>query len=448
MNKTLIINGLIATPTGPLQQDVAISGERIEAVGLLNPAKFPGYSIVDATAGIILPGGIDPHVHLALPTPAGNSADDFFSGSKAALAGGTTTIFDFVTPQRGQSLPDALHFRRKESENSIIDCRLHAGISEWNNVVAKDLIYCIENEHITSVKAYLAYRSSIGIDYGDLKAAMAVLAGTGVVLMVHCEDGDLISQNQKRLLQEGKTRPAYHARSRPPEAEIAAISRVIELAAQTGCAVYIVHISTRLGAELVKKAKQSGIKVFGETCPQYLLLDDSVYNLDKDDLKVLPYILSPPIRGREDHEGLWDALANGAIDVVATDHCPFNLYGQKDAGIADFSLIPNGAGGIEHRLGLLYTFGVCRERIGLYRFVELVSTRAAEIFCPMEKKGRIEKGYLADLVLWNRDQTSMISAKRHFSRCDSEIYEGIITTGHPEMVFLQGMVQNHNLHME
>lgn len=438
MKSILIRNGSIISGKEQIHADVLLEEGKISAIGNLSLEKFRDIEVIDALGKLILPGGIDPHVHLALPTPAGNSSDNFISGSQAALAGGTTTMIDFVTPRRGQSLEEAYRLRKAETAASIINCRLHMGISEWNTSIASEIIPMIEMEGIRSFKAYLAYRESIGIGYAELEELMRIAGSAGALVMVHCEDGVLISHKQQAFVKEGKVRPACHAASRPQEAEIRAIEKVIELSAKTGCEAYIVHISTRKGAEMVGEAKKSGLRVYGETCPQYLLLDDSVYSFDRDDMEVLPYVISPPIRGKNDQEGLWEAIADGSIDVVATDHCPFNLHGQKDQGIKNFTRIPNGAGGIEHRLSLMYTYGVLPGRISLNRFVELVSAHPAEIFGLGLTKGRIEPGYDADILIWDPDFSGTISVTNHIQHCDSEIYDGIAVRGKALMVLLNG----------
>ena len=440
METLLIINGTIVNPETIRKESLVVSDGRIIEVGNINPKAYKGAKIIDAERKFVLPGGIDPHVHFALPTPAGKSSDDFASGSRAAIAGGTTTFIDFVTPCRGQTLQYALDRRKAEAITSGIDYKLHLGISEWNADIASELQQCLEEEGITSIKTYLAYRNTIGITYDELQQVMEIAAPSGRLVMVHCEDGEMIGHLQDDLLRQGKTRPCYHASSRPPETEIRAVEKVIGLSAKTGCPVYIVHVSTAEAAEAISSAKRSGLSVFAETCPHYLLLDESVYDEGLDDFNVLPYVLSPPLRSGYDQERLWKGLSDGTFDTVATDHCPFNLYGQKDKGIHDFTKIPNGAGGIEHRLSLLHTFGVLKGKITMNQFVRLVSTRPAELFGLAHHKGRIEQGYDADIVIWNPESESRISANHHFQKCDSDIFEGFQIRGKPETVVVNGQI--------
>ncbi len=437
MTPCLILNGTVVTTETCNREDIAVDKGIIAAVGKLDPALYPGHTVIDAGRKFVLPGGFDPHVHFALPTPAGNSCDDFRSGSLAALSGGTTFFMDFVTPRRGQRLMDALRKRRAEASSSLAGYGLHVGISEWNSEVASEVVTCMEKEGIRSFKAYLAYRESIGINADELCRLMQVVGPRGGVVMVHCEDGAMIARLQQEFLANGLLQARYHALSHPSEAEIRAIGKVIELSAKTGCQAYIVHTSTRQGAEAISKAKQDGITVSGETCPQYLLLDDSVYGLS-DDLQVMPYIISPPLRTRDDQQRLWAGLSDGTFDVVATDHCPFHLIGQKDCGIHNFTQIPNGAGGVEHRVGLLYTYGVLSNKINMSQLVNLVSARPAEIFGYGDRKGKLLPGFDADLVIWDPGIKTVISAKTHLSRGDSEIYEGFPIRGGASLVMMGG----------
>lgn len=436
LQRILILNGTLAGSGSNCSGSLAICNGKIEAAGDLDPGNFPGYEIMDATGHLILPGGFDPHVHMALPSPAGPSCDEFRTGSRAALAGGTTFLMDFVTPQRGQGLQEAMDLRLKEAALCECGYGLHMGISEWNPRVEAEA-GMLAKQGIRSFKAYLAYNKTIGIGYEDLEALMRTVGATGAVVMVHCEDGPMIAARTAELLAEGKTRPCCHALSRPPEAEVAAITRVIQLAARTGCRTYIVHISTGAGANLVADAKAKGIPVFAETCTHYLLFDDSVYDPGRADRDVLPFILSPPIRTKEDKEILWERLADGTIDVVATDHCPFRIDGQKDRGLDNFTRIPNGAGGVGERLEMLYAYGVATGRITLSRFTDLVSARPAEIFGYGNRKGRLAPGMDADLVLWSPKRAAA-SGRRWLSACDYSLYEGMESQGSAEAVLTGG----------
>ena len=438
MTQLLIINGTIFNAETTLVADVGVSEGLIKEIGQLNPSDFPDYKIIDAKGKYIFPGGIDPHVHLELSTPAGPSCDDFLSGSKAAIAGGTTFLIDFVTPSRGQSLMKALAFRLKESNKCLVDYTLHMGITWFDETIPQQMEWCVNEVGIKSFKAYLAYKGSIGIEYWELEQVMKKAASLNAIVLVHCEEGDVIMQNQKQFIREGKTEPLYHALSRPAESESESVRKVVDLCRKTGCKTYIVHTSTAKSLEYVREAKKEGLPLFCETCPQYLLLDESVYSKPLPDS--LKYVISPPLRSKKDQEALWKALADGTVDVISTDHCPFNTKGQKDVGINDFTKIPNGAGGIENRLTLLYTYGVLTKKISLQQFVGLTSTNAARIFGLYPQKGAIEVGSDADLVIWNPDEKSVISVETQLQKCDSAIYEGMAIRGEAESVIVKGNI--------
>jgi dihydropyrimidinase len=437
MNQLLIINGTIINSDSMSNTDIAVSEGLITEIGKLNPAGFPDFKIIDAKGKYIFPGGIDPHVHLELPTPAGPSCDDFLSGSKAAIAGGTTFLIDFVTPSRGQSLMKALAFRLKESNKCLVDYTLHMGITWYDETIPEQMEWCVNEVGIKSFKVYLAYKGSIGIEYWELEQVMKKAALLNAIVLVHCEEGDVILQNQKQFISEGKTEPLYHALSRPAGSESESVRKVIELCRKTGCKTYIVHTSTAKSIDYIREAKKEGLPLFCETCPQYLLLDEGVYSKPLPDS--LKYVISPPIRSKNDQVVLWEALADGTVDVISTDHCPFNTKGQKDVGINDFTKIPNGAGGIENRLALLYTYGVLTKKISLQQFMGLTSTNAARIFGLYPQKGAIEVGSDADLLIWNPDSKSVISVETQIQKCDSNIYEGIAIKGEAEYVFKAGV---------
>ena len=255
-------------------------------------------------------------------------------------------------------------------------------------------------------------------------------------MLVHCEEGDVILRKQQEFLKQGNTSPLYHALSRPPETEAESVRKVVDLCRKTGCKTYIVHTSTAASLEYIRQGKQEGLPLSSETCPQYLLLDESVYhNPVPGSLK---YVISPPIRSKTDQEALWLALQDGTVDVVSTDHCPFNTLGQKDQGLHDFTKIPNGAGGVQHRLALLYTYGVLTGKIDLQQFVALTSTNAARIFGLYPRKGEIAAGSDADLVIWDPESTSVISAKTNIQTCDEDIFEGTVTKGSAYQVIISG----------
>lgn len=434
--KVLVKNPIIVNADSTDKADILMKGGKIAEIAQ-NIEIQESVQIIDATGLYAFPGGIDPHVHLELPTPAGNSSDDFYTGSMAALAGGTTTIIDFVTPIRGQSIIEAIKQRKKEAEKSLIDYSLHCGITSFNENTAEEINQCIHTEGITSFKAYLAYLDTIGINYDELKKIMQVIAGNDAILAIHCEDGEEIYHLQQKYLSEQKTSPAFHPLSRPENAESDAVAKVIKIAEETACKTYIVHVSSKKAIEIIARNK-SHLRLFSETCPHYLLLDETGYHKNSPD--VLKYILSPPLRNKKSQDALWEHIADGTIDVISTDHCPFNSFGQKDAGTEDFTKIPNGAGSIEYRLPLLYTYGVLKNKISLNRFVELTSANAAKIYGLYPKKGVIAEGSDADIVLWNPDAENIISVQTQFQNCDSNIYEGFPVKGVPDYVIRGGHV--------
>ncbi len=434
MTYILIKNGTIINATETIVADVLIKNKSIALIGNNIPKPLSAY-VIDAKGKYIIPGGIDPHVHLDLPTPAGNSSDDFYTGSLAAFSGGTASFIDFVTPSKGESLIDALHKRKAVAENSLADYSLHIGITWWQSSLAYEIKQCIEKEGITSFKTYLAYKGSIGISYKELFEIMKVVAKFNGIVTVHCEDGDKVLELQKQLIKEGKTSPRYHALSRPAEVEAEAVEKVLLMAAQTKCKTYLVHISSALSIQKILQYNLPNVMI--ETCPHYLLLNEEVY--DNDDFETAKYVISPPLRSKTDNKELWERLADNSIKTIGTDHCPFNLTGQKDKGKDDFTKIPNGAGSIEYRLSLLYTYGVLTGKISLQQWVALTSTNAAEIF-GLSNKGKICSCYDADIVIWNPETESTINLRSQYQRCDSNIYEGFKLKGKAEIVISKGHI--------
>lgn len=435
--KLLIKNGLVVNADSSIVADILCVNGKIHRIAT-NISEHTADTIIDATGKYVIPGGIDPHVHMHLPSPAGFSADDFYSGTKAALMGGTTTLIDFVTPNRQETLLEALQKRKEEATNSLIDYSFHISPIQWTDTTEQEIKICIEQEGITSFKIYMAYKKSIGLSDDIIQKILQVVAKYGGLVTSHCELGDVIDKKRDEFISEGKTSPEFHPLSRPAHLEAEAVARLIQMARQANCPVYVVHVSTQQSIPFIKKAQEEGQPVFAETCPQYLLLNDAKYQGEFKE--TAPYVMSPPLRKKEDNAGLWKAVEQGVIHTLGTDHCPFMLK-QKARGETDFTQIPNGAGGVEHRLTLSFTYGVLQEKISLNEWVALTSTNVAKLFGLFPQKGIIQEGADADLVIWNPDIEQKIAAKTHHSNADSNIFEGFMTKGKPEYVITKGKIR-------
>lgn len=433
--KILIRNGTVVTGPQGNTADILIHDGTVTEVAPGLPENGAD-RIIEAGGKYVLPGGVDPHVHMHLPGPAGFSSDDFYTGSRAALYGGTTTLIDFVTPARGEPLTKALEKRMEEAKNSMSDFSFHVSPVEWRKTTGAEISECL-SAGVTSFKVYMAYRKTIGLNDQDILEVMKAVAGAGGTVTVHCETGDEIELLRNRYYSEGYSEPFYHHQSRPATTESDAVARAVGLAEKASCPLYIVHVSAKESLNHIREAQARGQKVFAETCPQYLLLDSSRYLGDFN--HTVPYIMSPPLRRREDNEALWAALADGTVSVVGTDHCPWTMA-QKETGIGDFRKIPGGAGGVEHRLSLLYTYGVLGNRISINRMVELISANPAMIFGLYPKKGTVAPGSDADLVIWNPDVQGVISSQTHRQNCDINIYEGFHVRGNADCVIAGGRV--------
>ncbi len=435
----LIKNGTVVNSAGSLPADVLTEEGRISHIGHVT-GNSGADSVIDATGMYILPGSVDPHVHMHLPIAAGYSSDDFLTGGRAALFGGTTTFIDFVTPDRGESLPHALEKRMREAENSMTDYSFHVSPVEWRNSTADEINECIRMG-VTSFKVYMAYQKTIGLDDADLFKVMTAVGKAGGIVTVHCEEGDKIEVLRDKYYSDNHTSPYYHALSRPSQLEAAAVKEAIGLAAKSDCPLYIVHVSSEESLLHIRLARSKGQTVYGETCPQYLLLDDAKYIGTFG--QTAPYVISPPLRTTYDNNALWEALADGTLSTVGTDHCPFTMA-QKKAGLDDFRKIPGGAGGVEHRLSLLYTYGLLTKRLTFNQMVNLVSSKPSEIFGISPRKGVLMEGSDADIVIWNPEPESIISVKSHHMNCDINIYEGIHVKGRAEYVIRSGKVVIEN----
>jgi len=436
---TLIKNGTVARASGSAEEDILIDGDRIIATGH-GLSVGNGGRVIDARGMYVLPGGVDPHVHMHLPTPAGYSSDNFLTGSRAALWGGTTTIIDFVTPTRGEPLPLSLGKRMKEAESSLADYSFHVSPVDWRSTTADEIRECVRMG-VTSFKVYLAYKKTIGLDDGDLLRVMKAVAQAGGMVTAHCEEGDEIESLRDSYFNGGHTSPRYHALSRPARLEAAAVKKATALAAEAGCPLYIVHVSSAESLQHIRKAHSQGQPVYAETCPQYLLLDERKYEGSFE--QTAAFVMSPPLRTAADNEALWAALADGTLCTVGTDHCPFTRA-QKKAGKDDFRKIPGGAGGVEHRLSSLYTYGLLTKRLNFNQLVKLYSSEPARLFGLYPRKGEIARGSDADIVIWNPEPENIISSATHHMNSDIDVYEGMPVKGGVEYVIREGDIVIEN----
>jgi dihydropyrimidinase len=434
----LIKNGTIVTAIDRYVGDIRCEDGKIVALGAKIQANS-GDEIIDASGQYVFPGGLDPHVHMELPFMGTVSADDFETGTAAGVAGGTTSIIDFVIPGRGDSYEETLKWWYEKAEKSVADYAFHMAITWWGENTADIMRRCVQEEGIPSFKTFMAYRGAIGVEDPELIEVMKCAHDLNALVTVHAEHGDMVVELQNKLFNANLRQPKYHALSRPASVEGEATARAIMLSRMNESALYVVHVTCEPSERAIARSREKGQTVYGETCTQYLMLDDSVY--EKPDFEGAAYVMSPPIRPKGHQDVLWAALKAGILQTVATDHCPFNQKGQKEMGKDDFRLIPNGAAGIEHRLALLYTYGVLEGRIDLHQFVDLSSTRAAKIFGLYPRKGSITLGADADLVVWDPEAEATISAKTHHHHVDRSIYEGFKLKGVPSTVVVNGRIQ-------
>jgi dihydropyrimidinase len=433
--RTRIENGTVVTAEASFAADVLIDGETIAAIeppGAGRPE--PVDRVLDATGRYVLPGGVDAHTHLDMPLDDEvRTADDFASGTVAAAMGGTTTIVDYATQERGGSLAAALDAWHARAEGrAVVDYGFHMIVSDLGPGVERELDAMVA-AGVPSFKLFMAYPGRLMLDDGAIFRVLLRARENGGRVCLHAENGHVVQVLVERALAAGHIAPKYHAETRPARAEAEAIQRGAALAEIAGAPLFIVHLSSAEGLEEVERARARGVAIHAETCPQYLLLSDERY----EEPAGARYVMSPPLRAASAREPLWRGLASGAIDTVATDHCPFSLA-DKARGDGDFSRTPNGAPGIETRMALLWDAGVRAGRLSMSRFVETVSTAPARIFGLYPRKGAIAVGSDADLVLWDPERTTTISAATHHSRVDYSPYEGRQVTGTPETVLLRG----------
>ena len=434
---TLIRGGTVVTATDTSVGDVGIVGGKISEIGSNLPAEGTG-KVIDARGMLVMPGGIDVHTHLDMPFGGTTSADDFESGTVAAAHGGTTTLIDFAIQYKGQTLRHAFDtWMKKADGKAVIDYSFHCIITDIAGAQL-DEMRALVREGVPTFKLFMAYPGVFMLDDASIFKAMGVAADCGGMICMHAENGGAIDVIVQRALAEGKRSPKYHALTRPVTAEAEATSRAIALAEMAGTPVYIVHLSCNEALEKVREARDRGLRVYAETCPQYLYL--SLENMDGPGFDGAKYVFTPPLREKWHQEKLWQGLAKDELQVVSTDHCPFCMKEQKELGKDDFTKIPNGGPGIEHRMSLVYSGGVHGGKFSASRFVQLVSTAPAKLFGLYPRKGTVAVGSDADLIVFDADEEQTISVDTHHMRVDYSMFEGTQVKGVTKTVLSRGRV--------
>jgi dihydropyrimidinase len=433
----LIRGGTVINHDHSRRADVLIEGDKIVAVAekIAPPASC---EIIDAGGCDILPGGIDPHTHMELLFMGTISADDFEWGTKAAVSGGTTMIVDFCIPAPGESMLKAYQDWRYKSEKAACDYSFHMAVTSWSKQVFDEMGTVVNTYGINTFKHFMAYKGALMVNDDELYNSFSRCAALGAMPMVHAENGDVVFRLQEMLMGKGATGPENHAYSRPPEVEGEATNRAIMIADMAGSQLYVVHTSCREAHEAIARARAAGKRVYGEPLIQHLVLDDDEYRNPDWDYSAAR-VMSPPFRPKKHQDSLWTGLQAGSLQVVATDHCSFTRE-QKRIGLNDFRMIPNGTGGIEDRLSVLWTHGVNTGRLTKEEFVAVTSANIARILNIYPRKGAVAVGSDADLVVWDPAATKTISAKKQLSRIDYNVFEGITCTGAPRITVSRGRI--------
>ena len=422
----LIKNGTIVNADQSFKADVLCADGKIQEIGS-NISAPNGAEVIDAAGQFVMPGGIDPHTHMQLPFMGTVASEDFYTGTAAGLAGGTTMIIDFVIPSPQTSILEAYHQWREWAEKSVADYSFHVAITWWDKTVHADMKTLVEKHGVNSFKHFMAYKGAIMAPDEILVNSFNRALELGAMPTVHAENGEMVAQLQKKIFDMGITGPEGHPLSRPPEVEAEAANRAISIANVYGVPLYIVHVSTKQSLEAITRARNSGQKVFGEVLAGHLLVDESVY-LDKNFESAAAHVMSPPFRTKEHQDALWKGILSGNLQTTATDHCCF-CADQKAAGKDDFRITPNGTAGVENRMEVLWHHGVNTGLFNMNEFVKLTSTNAAQIFNIYPRKGSISVGADADIVVWDPEATKTISAKTHHQNIDFNIFEGMEVKG-------------------
>ncbi|WP_068112102.1 dihydropyrimidinase [Tropicimonas marinistellae] len=430
---TVIKNGTIVTADLTYKADVKVDGGKIVEIG----PNLAGDEVLDATGCYVMPGGIDPHTHLEMPFMGTYSSDDFESGTRAALSGGTTMVVDFALPSPQQGLLDALKMWDNKSTRAHCDYSFHMAVTWWGEQVFNEMEEVVKRG-ITTFKHFMAYKGALMVNDDELYASFQRCSELGAIPLVHAENGDVVAELSAKLLAEGNTGPEAHAYSRPPQVEGEATNRAIMIADMAGVPLYVVHTSCEESHEAIRRARMQGKRVWGEPLIQHLTLDESEY-FNKDWDHAARRVMSPPFRNKQHQDSLWAGLQSGSLSVVATDHCAFTTE-QKRFGVGDFTKIPNGTGGLEDRLPMLWTYGVNTGRLTPNEFVAVTSTNIAKILNCYPKKGAVLVGADADLVVWDPEKTKTISAGTQQSAIDYNVFEGKEVTGLPRYTLTRGRV--------
>jgi len=435
LSKKLIKNGTVVTATDTYAADVMIENGIVSMIGANLTAADA--EVVDASGMYVFPGGVDPHTHLEMPFGGTVTKDDFESGTIAAAFGGTTTIIDFCLTTKGKPIADAISTWHKKAEGkAVVDYGFHLMVGELTDDVLAQITEAIEKEGITSFKVFMAYKNVLQADDGTLYKTLSMAKEQGALVMVHAENGDVIDLLVKQALEAGNTDPIYHALTRPPELEGEATGRAVTLTELADSQLYVVHVTCAEAAERIAEGRKRGLRIYGETCPQYLVLDQSY--LEKPDFEGAKYVWSPPLREKWNQEALWNALKSGQLQAIGSDQCSFDFKGQKELGRGDFSKIPNGGPMIEDRFSILYSEGVSKGRISLNKFVDVTSTAGAKLFGLFPKKGTIAVGSDADIVIFDPSVERTLSAETHHMAVDYNAFEGMQVTGEPVSVLVRG----------